>query len=180
MLGGRDWATIAPRMSAAFKLLVIADESPEFPAALHYAALRAKRSGDGVVMLRVVEPPEPAEWVSVSEEIRRQAAEAAEALTQRFAAEVWAETGVTVEIVIREGELKDEIRRLLEQDSSVKLVVLAASSNKGGPGPLVQSLAKGLGLHGHAIPVLVVPGGLSKEEIKAFADPEPPPAAPSP
>jgi nucleotide-binding universal stress UspA family protein len=118
--------------------------------------------------------------VSVSEEIKRQAAEAAEALTQRFAAEVWAETGLTVEIVIREGELKDEIRRLLEEDAAIKLVVLAASGSKGGPGPLVQSLAKGAGLHGHVIPVLVVPGGLAKEQIKAFADPEPPAAANTP
>jgi nucleotide-binding universal stress UspA family protein len=161
-------------MSGAFKYLVIADESPEFPAALHYAALRAKRAGDAIVMLRVVEPPEPAEWVSVSEEIRRQAAEAAEALTQRFAAEVWAESGLTVEIVIREGELKAEIRRLIEEDSAIKLVVLAASSAKGGPGPLVSSLAKGHGFGGHAIPVLVVPGGLSKEELKGLADPDAP------
>jgi nucleotide-binding universal stress UspA family protein len=159
------------RRMSAFKVLVVADETPEFPVALHYAALRAKRSGDAVVMLRVVEPPEPAEWVSVSEEIRRQSAEAAEALTQRFAAEVWAETGLTVEIVIREGEMKDEIRRLMEEDPAIKLVVLAAGSGKAGPGPLVSSLAKGHGFGGHVIPVLVVPGGLSKDEVRAFADP---------
>jgi nucleotide-binding universal stress UspA family protein len=162
---------------SGFKHLVIADESPEFPSALHYAALRAKRGGESVVMLRVVEPPEPAEWVSVAEEIRRQAAEAAEALTQRFAAEVWAETGITVEIVIREGELKAEIRRLIEEDKAIRIVVLAAGAGKGGPGPLVSSLAKGQGFGGHdAIPVLVVPGGLSKDELKALAGAD----APSP
>jgi nucleotide-binding universal stress UspA family protein len=166
-------------MSGALKSLVIADESPEFPAALHYAALRAKRTGEAIVMLRVVEPPEPAEWVSVSEEIRRQAAEAAEALTQRFAAEVWAETGLTVEIVIREGDLKAEIRRLLEEDKAVKIIVLAAGSGKGGPGPLVSSLAKGHAFGARALPVLVVPGGLSKEELKALADPEAPAEPPA-
>ncbi|MGE3248780.1 MAG: universal stress protein [Hyphomonadaceae bacterium] len=158
-------------MSAGFKFLVIADESPEFPAALFYAALRAKFSGSAVVMLRVVEPTEPAEWVSVSEEIRRQAAEAAEALTQRLAAEVWAETGLTVETVIREGDLKGEIKRLIEEDKAIKIVTLAAGAGQSGPGPLVSSLARGTSLAGRAIPVLVVPGALSKDEIKALAEP---------
>ena len=72
-------------MNDVFKYLIIADESPEFPAALAYVAYRAKQTGgDAIVMLHVVEPPEPSEWVSISEEIRRQATEAAEALTQRF------------------------------------------------------------------------------------------------
>lgn len=158
-------------MSGAFKFLVIADESAEFPAALTYAALRARFSGSSVVMLRVVEPTEPAEWVSVSEEIRRQAAEAAEALTQRFAAEVWAETGLTVEIVIREGDLKAEIKRLIEEDKAIKIVTLAAGGGQNGPGPLVSAMARGQGFGGRALPVLVVPGALSKEEIKALAEP---------
>jgi nucleotide-binding universal stress UspA family protein len=157
-------------MSEVFKYLIIADESPEFPAALAYVAYRAKQAGgDAIVMLHVVEPPEPSEWVSISEEIRRQAAEAAEALTQRFAAEIWAETGLTVEIVIREGDLKGEIRRLLDEDRAIKIVALAAGSGQGGPGPLVTTVAKGQNLGGRQVPVLIVPGNLSKEELKGLA-----------
>ena len=158
-------------MSGAFKFLVIADDSPEFPAALAYAALRAKWSGSSVVMRRVIEPEEPAEWVSVSEEIRRQAIEAAEALTQRYAAEVWAETGLKAEIVIREGEIRGEIRRLIEDDPAIRIITLAAGAGQGGPGPLVSSLARGQGFGARPLPVLVVPGGLTKEAIRALAEP---------
>ncbi|MGE0829555.1 MAG: universal stress protein [Hyphomonadaceae bacterium] len=159
-------------MSSGFKYLIIADESPEFPSALTYAALRAKYTNSGLIMLRVVEPVEPAEWVSVAEEIRRQAAEAAEALTQRFAAEIWAETGLTVEIVIREGDLKAEIRRLADEDKAIKIVILAAGAGQSGPGPLISAIAKGHGIGGRAMPVLIVPGGLNKEEVRLLASPQ--------
>jgi len=154
-----------------FACLVVADESEEFPAALTYAGLLAKSADWRLVMLRVIEPSDPAPWASISEEMRRQAHVAAESLTQRFAAEVWAECGVTAEPVLREGDLKPELRRLLEQDSSIKLVVLAAATGPGGPGPLVAQLAKSAGLGGRAVPVLVVPGALTREEIRQLALP---------
>lgn len=168
---------------SGFACLVVADESPEFPAALTYASLLVKGAGWRLIMLRVIEPAEPAPWVSVKEEIHRQALAAAESLTQRFAAEAWAECGVTAEPVIVEGDVKPEIRKLLENDPSIKLMVLAAAHGQGGPGPLVASLAKGQGFGGRAVPVLVVPGVLSKDEVRALAvpvgsalSPEPPPA----
>jgi hypothetical protein len=158
-------------MAEPFACLVIADESPEFPAALTYAGIVAKSAGWRLVMLRVVEPSYPAPWATITEEIRRQAHDAAESLTQRFAAEIWAECGVTAEPVLREGDVKPEVRKLLEQDPSIKLVVIAAAHGPGGPGPLVAQLGRqGLG-GARAVPVLVVPGALSKDEIRALALP---------
>lgn len=163
------------RMSEGFACLVIADESPEFPAALIYAAHLAKAGGWRLIMLHVIEPSEPAPWVTVSEEIQRQALANAEALLGRFAAEAWAEAGVTAESAIRQGELRAELRKFVESEDAVKLVVLAASAGPGGPGPLIASLAKG----GHAfgarpLPVMVVPGALSSDEVRALARPAAP------
>lgn len=154
-----------------FACLVVADESEEFPNALVYAGLLAKRTGWRLVMLRVIEPSDPAPWASITEEMRRQAHDAAESMTQRFAAEVWAECGVTAEPVLSEGELKPELRKLLEQDASIKLVVLASAAGPGGPGPLVSQLGKSQGFGRRAVPVLVVPGALSREEIRTLALP---------
>jgi hypothetical protein len=168
----------------SFACLVVADESEEFPDALTYASLLTKSAGWRLVMLRVIEPADPAPWASISEEMRRQAQLGAESLTQRFAAEAWAECGVTVEPVLREGELRPEIRKLLDEDHSIKLVVLAAAAGPGGPGPLVAALAKSAGLGNRPVPVLVVPGALTKDEVRALAvsvgtalDPHTPPAA---
>src|SRR5215470_14937301 len=151
-------------MSELNACLVIADESNEFPAALTYAGQLAKVNGWRLVMLRVIELSDPAPWASITEEMRRQALDAAESLTQRFAAEVWAECGVTAEPVLREGDMKPELRKLIEQDTSIKLVVLAAAHGPGGPGPLVTQLGRSAGLGPRPIPVLVVPGALSRDE----------------
>lgn len=160
-----------------FACLVVADESEEFPDALLYAGLLCKAAGWRLIMLRVIEPQDPAPWASISDEMRRQAQVAAESLTQRFTAEVWAECGVTAETVLREGDLKPELRKLLEVETAIKLVVLAAAAGPGGPGPLVTQLGKREGLGPRPLPVLVVPGALSREEIRTLALPlgAPPP-----
>jgi hypothetical protein len=167
-------------MSERNACLVIADESDEFPAAFTYAGQLAKVNGWRLVMLRVIEPSDPAPWASITEEMRRQARDAAESLTQRFAAEVWAECGVTAEPVLREGSTKQELKKLIEEDASIKLVVLAAAAGAGGPGPLVQLLAKSAGLSARHIPVMVIPAALSREEIRALAVPIPVPPSSEP
>ena len=158
-------------MSSECACLIVADESPEFPAALTYAASLAKGAGWNLIMLRVIEPSEPAPWASISEEIRRQAHAAAESLTQRFAAEIWAECGIAAASVIREGELRPELRKLLDEEKTINLVVLASSPGAGGPGPLVASLAKGQGLGVRPVPVVVLPGSLSKDDARALPKP---------
>lgn len=166
-----------------FACLVIADESEEFPDALIYAGLICRNTGWRLIILRVIEPSDPAPWASITDEMRRQAHDAAESLTQRFAAEVWAECGVTAEPVLREGDMKPELRKLIEQDASIKLVVLASAAGPGGPGPLVTQLGKAAGLGPRPVPVLVVPGALTREEIRKLALPVAvavPPDEPSP
>jgi hypothetical protein len=155
----------------AFSCLVIADESEEFPDALIYAGLLCRYTGWRLLMLRVIEPADPAPWASITEEMRRQSRDAAESLTQRFAAEAWAECGVTAEPILREGDLKPELRKLLIEDTSIKLVVLAAAAPPSGPGVLVSQLGKSGGLSPRPVPVVVVPGALSRDEIRALALP---------
>ncbi|MBY0562657.1 MAG: universal stress protein [Hyphomonadaceae bacterium] len=152
-----------------FACLVIADESEEFPDALIYAGLLCRTTGWRLVMLRVIEPSDPAPWASITEEMRREARDAAESLTQRFAAEAWAECGITAETVLREGDLKPELRKLLQEDESIKLVVLAAAAGPAGPGPLVRQLGRATGLGQRPVPVLVVPGALTRDEIRRLA-----------
>jgi hypothetical protein len=154
-----------------FACLVIADESEEFPDALIYAGLICRNTGWRLIILRVIEPSDPAPWASITDEMRRQARDAAESLTQRFAAEVWAECGVTAEPVLAEGDLKPELKKLIEGDHSVKPIVLASAHGPGGPGPLVTQLGKSAGLGARPVPVLVVPGALTREEIRKLALP---------
>jgi hypothetical protein len=157
-------------VSEAFSFLVVADESPEFAAALTFAALRAKAIGGGLKILLVIEPVEAAGWATVDAQIRAEAFEEAQHLAQDCVKAARDEAGIESVVIFREGELRAEIKRVLEEDPSIHFVVLAAGTGVGGPGPLVSSIAKGMGPWAR-VPVVIVPGHLSREELAVLAAP---------
>ena len=149
------------------KFLVIADDSEEFAAALRYACRRARSTGGHVALLRVIEPAVFEHWSGVREEIERQERVEAEAVLQKLAEQVVAETGEAPEFLIKHAEnTKAAIRAVVAADPEIKILVLAAAAGGRGPGALVASIAKdGVGFGARKIPVTVVPGDLTEEEI---------------
>ena len=75
--------------------------------------------------------------------------------------------GVEPELVVRDGAMADAILAQIEEDPDVAILILAAGIGKDGPGPLVASLARSAGTF--PIPVALVPGQLTDEEIEALA-----------
>jgi hypothetical protein len=73
------------------------------------------------------------------------------------------------EEIVREGVKSEEIPKLIEEDEDIGVLVLGASKDPSGPGPLVTSLAGGRLAGTFPIPITVVPGHLSIEEILALA-----------
>ena len=57
--------------------------------------------------------------------------------------------------------------KLIDEDEDIALLILAAGTGSEGPGPLVSSLAKSAG--DFPIPVAIVPGHLSDEELDAMS-----------
>jgi len=72
-----------PAQGSYRKFLVVADDTPEFAAALKFACLRAKATGGRITMLRVLEPAVFEHWSGVREEMERQQRSEAEALLRR-------------------------------------------------------------------------------------------------
>jgi hypothetical protein len=165
-------AGIHPRpMSSQRKFLVIADDSPEFQAALRFACRRARSTGGHVALLKVIEPAVFEHWSGVREEIERQAREEAEAVLQKLAGFVMDETGLAPEFIIKHAEnVRAGLRKVISEDPNIKILVLAAAVGGRGPGPLVASLAKdGVSWGRRKVPVTVVPGDLTDEEIADLA-----------
>src|SRR3974390_2185434 len=71
------------------------------------------------------------------------------------------------ERVVREGDIATEIVGLIEHDEDIALLVLGAGVSTEGPGPLVSNLTNPPGAF--PIPVAIVPGHLSDEDIDALA-----------
>lgn len=156
-------------MANTRKFLVIGDGSQESAAAALYAAHRAHNSGGLVAVLAVIEPASVEPWLGVGETMRREAMEAAEAALESLAEDIEGVTGTRPELLVREGEAIHCLRKLIEEDETISILVLGAAASGDGPGPLVTALSRGKGLFdARAIPVTVVPGELSPDEIRAL------------
>lgn len=157
-------------MAPARKFLVIADGSDESRTAAYFAARRARNTGASVAVLAVAQTQGGFEhWLGVGETMRAEAVEQAETDLESLAEDIEGVTEARPEVILKEGDLLTELKALVERDEEIAILVLGASETAD-PGVLVGALAKGKGLFGERrIPVTVVPGGLSKDQLKVLA-----------
>jgi nucleotide-binding universal stress UspA family protein len=153
------------------KFLVVVDESPEAETALAYAVRRARRTNGALSLLFVIEPAEFQHWLGVQEAYVEESEAKAKAVFRLYTRKLklWGFEEISVEEIIREGDKADEIRELIDEDPDIGILVLGASVESSGPGPLVSSLASGKYAGTFPIPITVVPGCLTLEEIEALA-----------
>lgn len=112
----------------ARKFLVVADDSPEFAAALRFAARRARSTGGRVVLLRMLPDNTDAHWSGAREEIERQQREEAEALLTRLGEEAAERSGAAPVFLIEKGDAQAAIKKAVADDPEIKILVLAAGS----------------------------------------------------
>ena len=150
------------------KCLVIVDDTAEWDRAVYYASRWAIRVGGGVVMLRVIEiEDQNQQWLGVAEVMRAEAHEDANAALDRASGRANGIAAITPERVIREGDPTEQILDVIDQDADIAMLVLAANPGAEGPGPLITLIAKTVG--SFPIPVTIVSGDLSDEDIDALS-----------
>jgi len=150
-------------------LLCVVDESDELPVALTFAALRSRRTGSHVGLLYVIDTPADFQhWSAVGELMRAEAREHAETVILQAAARVQRLSGSAPSLTIREGDTVDETIQACEDDPSVAFLFLASDTGPKGPGPLLSPLT-GKSVGRLQVPVVILPGNLSEEEITRFA-----------
>jgi nucleotide-binding universal stress UspA family protein len=148
------------------KYLVVIDDTEECDRAVYWAAKRAGRTKSQLVMLRVIDTGERnQQWLGVADIMKAEALEAANVAFDKYAARVKNIAGIMPDRVIREGDPAGEIVKLIDEDTDIGILVLAAGIANEGPGPLVSSLAKTAGTF--PIPLAIVPGHLSDGDIDA-------------
>jgi nucleotide-binding universal stress UspA family protein len=150
------------------KFLVVIDNTPECSRALLFAARRAQRTAGALVLLYVIVPSEFTQWAGVENIMRAEAMEEAETSLGKYADLARNAADIEPEQVIREGARADEIVKLIDEDEDIAVLVLAAGTDKEGPGPLVTALA-GKASGTFPVPITIVPGTLSDESIAAMA-----------
>ena len=150
------------------KYLVVIDDTDECDRAVFWAAKRAGRTKSQIVMLRVIDTGDRnQQWLGVADVMKAEADEAANKAFEKYAARIKKIANITPDRVIREGDPAEEIVKLIDEDADIGILVLAAGTGSEGPGPLVSSLAKSVGTY--PIPVAIVPGHLSDEDLEAMS-----------
>ncbi len=148
--------------------LVVIDETEEMRVALQFAARRAAHTGGRVALLHVIEPSDLKEWMAVETLVREERREEAERLVEKLSAEVKDISGTMPVIHIREGRRSDELLALIDEEPSISILVLAAGTGAEGPGPLVTTLVGKMSGR-MRVPITIVPGSLTDEQIAALA-----------
>ena len=148
------------------KYLVVIDDTEECDRAVYWAAKRAGRTKSVIEMLRVIETGDRnQQWLGVADLMQAEQMEAAKAVLTKHIDRAKKIADVKIDPVIREGQAPEEIAKLIEEDTDIGILVLAAGTGSEGAGPLVTHIAKNAGTF--PIPVAIVPGHLSDEDIEA-------------
>ena len=159
---------ISPAAAARRKFLVVVDTTPECRVALRFASRRAQHTGGIVTLICVIPPAGFQQWAGVERVMREEAHQEAERLLHDAAKMVNDIVGATPELIIREGHTAEEVRGVITSDLAISILVLAAGVSKEGPGPLVTAVASPA-VTAYSIPVTVVPGSLTDEQVDALA-----------
>src|SRR3984957_15561808 len=147
------------------KFLVVIDRTPESAVALRFATRRAQHTGGRVTLMCAASLPDFQQWRGVEEIMRDEAHAEAEAMLFAAAKTVNDLSGILPELLIPYGAVTDCLTRLLKDDKDISILVLASGMAKEGPGPLVSLFATSV----QAIPVTIVPGNFTNEQIDALA-----------
>ena len=147
--------------------LVVVDDSEEMRAAIRYACRRARHTGGRVALLRVIAPAEFQHFSAIGNLMRAEARAEAEALLSKLAGQLKEISGELPVIYVREGDPRDELLALIDEEPSISILVLAAGTGSEGPGPLVSALT-GRAVNRLRIPLTIVPGTLNDQVIDSL------------
>jgi nucleotide-binding universal stress UspA family protein len=150
------------------RFLVVVDDSPEAKVSLHFASARAAHvEGGALVLFHVVAPAQFQHWVAVEDRMKEEARAEARELMKGIATKVEADYEIKPEVVIREGNPKEELLKYIGEAEDVFALFLGAHP-EGDPGPLVDYFSGPL-VGSLTCPVVIVPGTLTGEQIDAMA-----------
>ena len=155
----------SPDDRAPRKFLVVIDKTKECAVALRFATRRAQHTGGRVTLMCPAPLPDFQQWRGVEEIMRDEAHAEAESMLYEAAKTVNELSGILPELVIPYGLATECLFQLLKDDNDISILVLASGTAKEGPGPLVSMFTTAV----QAIPVTIVPGNFTNDQIDALA-----------
>lgn len=147
--------------------LVCVSDEKESENAIVFACLRGHRRKNHVTLLHVLEPTEFQGLASITDAIREEQEEHAEKIMQH-AHHIAIQNGMEhPSMLIRQNSLANGIISAIEENPNINLVVLAVAKDSHRAPKLMEALTEEIG-KGIQVPLVVVPGSLTREQVEAI------------
>lgn len=146
------------------KFVVVVDNTDECDRAIHFASGRAAHTiGGRVSLFRALPKAQFMHWMAAEDMARDEAWMETEELMRGIASRIYDHVGLNSEIIIVEGDEKECLLDLLQNDEEIFALILGAKEG-GNPGPLVEYFSGEIS-GTLPCPVVIVPGTLSPDRI---------------
>ncbi len=149
------------------KYLVCVDHTDVSRAALRFACSKARKRNIRIDVLHVMPPVDGQVLGSVAEKMRQEQRAEAEKLLQSLAHEAVGEFGITPSLLIREGKPAEQILAQTQEDYFTNMLVLGVSPQSSSGRRVISALTSYYADKMH-IPIMLVPGNMSDEEMEAL------------
>ena len=145
--------------------LVVVDGTDEMEVSLKYACIKAKKTNGHLILASFIKPIDVLTTKSVGDIMKNEARQEAETMLHKASGYVKEETGITSTLHVKEGEQIEELIKLIQEEKNISELILAASMDEKGPGPIISSIITARNYSRLNIPIIIVPGNFLKEKI---------------
>jgi len=145
--------------------LAVFDGTDECKSAVRYASRRAKLNNASLLIVATVDTAEFSYWLSVNNTMIDNVEKESKDMLNDLSRVIQSYSDVQFDYIIEHGSKLDVVKRLIENDKSISLMILASNIKDKNPGILVETISGA----GYAIPVVVLPGNLNDDSIDKLA-----------
>jgi nucleotide-binding universal stress UspA family protein len=141
--------------------LAVFDGTDECKSAVRYAARRAQLNNANLLIVATVDTAEFTYWLSVNSKMIDNIEKESKEMLKVLSKEIQSYSNLECSYIIEHGSKLDVVKRLIDEDETISLLVLASNKKDKNPGVLVETISG----DGYSIPVVVLPGNLNDDSI---------------
>lgn len=147
------------------KFLAVFDGTDECKSAVRYASRRAQINSADLLIVATIDTVEFTYWLNVNSKMIDNIEKESKEMLSNLSKEIHSYSDINCDYIIEHGSKLEVVKKLIDDDQSISLLILASNKKDKKPGILVETIS-GIG---YSIPVVVLPGNLNDDSIDKLA-----------
>ena len=147
------------------KFLAVFDGTDECKSAVRYASRRAQINSADLLIVATIDTVEFTYWLNVNSKMIDNIEKESREMLNDLSKEIHSYSDINCDYIIEHGSKLEVVKKLIDDDQSISLLILASNKKDKKPGILVETIS-GIG---YSIPVVVLPGNLNDDSIDKLA-----------